>query len=279
MSLTGDAPVLVTGATGFIGRRVIRRLVEHGVSVVAVGSHDCNLLDTAQVARLVRSHRPARCIHAAWIARGAYRDDPSNAAWVQATLQLANALRQNGCRWLGVFGSCIESAEDGACLYARAKHATRTALASLQEVKLCWWRVHQPYGPGEPDDRLIPSAIQAALTGDRIHLREPESVKDFIHVDDIAEAVRLSMEHELSGVHDLGTGRLHRLQDVCDHLFDSAHGRTRHLEPVGDPGLSHGSALSEVGWKPRFMLDEGLTRCLQDARAKIGRAQFEIITT
>jgi uncharacterized protein YbjT (DUF2867 family) len=58
--------VLVTGATGFIGRHAVPLLAERGFDVHAVGSADADLLDPAATESLVKRVQPSHLLHFAW---------------------------------------------------------------------------------------------------------------------------------------------------------------------------------------------------------------------
>lgn len=136
--------VLVTGATGFVGRQVIGPLAELGFEVHGVGRrapcpappgspspipspsnvpslpydpslslpmifHAADLLDGGAVARLVEEIRPSRVLHLAWyVAHGLFWEAAENDAWLGATLRLGRICREAGVRRFVGVGSCAE---------------------------------------------------------------------------------------------------------------------------------------------------------------------------
>src|SRR3989442_8434630 len=113
--------VLVTGATGFIGRHVLGPLVERGFDVHAVthaaplstGSactwHVLDLLDTAHIAPLMQAVRPSHLLHLAWYAvPGQYWTALENFAWVQAGLELLRRFHEAGGVRVVMAGTCAE---------------------------------------------------------------------------------------------------------------------------------------------------------------------------
>lgn len=130
--------VLVTGATGFVGRQVIGPLADLGFEVHGVGRrapcpaptgsqslspslphspslglpmafHAVDLLDGSAGARLIEEIRPTRVLHLAWyVAHGVFWEAAENEAWVAATLRLGRICRAAGvARFVGV-GTCAE---------------------------------------------------------------------------------------------------------------------------------------------------------------------------
>src|SRR6187402_383515 len=113
--------VLVTGATGCVGRPAVSKLVEHGWDVRAVRSKRAaseiagvtwlqgNLLDPADVQRLVAESQPSHLLHLAWeIAPGKWAEAPGKLDWVRASLNLVTAFKQAGGLRVVSAGSCLE---------------------------------------------------------------------------------------------------------------------------------------------------------------------------
>ena len=88
--------VLLTGASGFIGRHCLAPLLSRGYEVHAISSrtarrpladvhwHIADLLDYSQITELVREVKPAHLLHLAWYAEpGRYWQAPENLRWVQ----------------------------------------------------------------------------------------------------------------------------------------------------------------------------------------------------
>src|SRR2546423_13493112 len=113
--------VLVTGATGFIGRHVLGPLVERGFDVHAVTHraplsarsgcrwHVSDLLDTAQIVPLIKAVQPTHLLHLAWYSvPGQYWTALENFAWVQASLELLRRFHEAGGVRVVMAGTCAE---------------------------------------------------------------------------------------------------------------------------------------------------------------------------
>lgn len=114
--------VLITGASGFVGRHTVPLLLKGGYEVHAVhcGSasldeeprlfwHRCDLLNADEQRRLVKQVKPTHLLHLAWYATpGKYWTSVENIRWVKASLDLTiNFMEQGGKR--AVFaGTCAE---------------------------------------------------------------------------------------------------------------------------------------------------------------------------
>jgi UDP-glucuronate decarboxylase len=259
--------VLVTGANGFIGRAVLRRLAKTDHEVFAVTSQvvhggerptrqggevrwaRANLLEVEDVERLCEATRADVLVHLAWCAKpGSYWTSPENHSWVSATLNLLGHFRHHGGKAAVIAGTCAEydlsagiltenvSPLKPETLYGESKLICGDMCANFSELHhlpVAWGRIFQAYGPGEACRRLLPSLIAALTRGEAFHCTEGRQVRDFIHVDDVARALLHLVDHRLSGAFNLGTGVPTSLREAVEYLS----GR------MGRPELVHFGAL------------------------------------
>src|SRR3990170_2740540 len=110
MAGPGDR-VLVTGATGLIGRHVLPLLAARGFEVHAaarggpdgVGAatwHVLDLSDHARIEQVVAAVRPTHLLHLAWHIRGDYYTSPANIRWLRDSLRLFEVFVEHGGRRL-----------------------------------------------------------------------------------------------------------------------------------------------------------------------------------
>ena len=307
--INSDVPesVLVTGAAGFVGSRVVQQLLDRGRPVVALVRSTpcerlaqvssvvrnlaaqievvaCDLHNTQATAGVIERTKPSACIHAAWDVRSAnYRHDGANQRWVKSSLCLFNALRSNGCRWIGVIGTCVEPRDREAptCRYSAAKSTLRHRLIELasfdrdRAMALCWWKLFQPYGPGEPAQRLIPTLVASLQQRQRFEIHNPYDVRDFIHVDDVASAIVASLASNLSGVFDLGTGAGHSIADVAEFVARELDARDLLHFDTGAPGAGPAliansqDLMAALSWKPQRELQSAIADLIDDLPADL----------
>jgi nucleoside-diphosphate-sugar epimerase len=286
--------VLLTGASGFLGRHALPALLSRGLEVHAVSSrpapavasrvawHRADLLDLEQARRLVAGVRPTHLLHLAWITEpGAYRTSPENFRWVQASLALLQAFADQGGRRAVMAGSCAEyDARHGLCsedrtptspatTYGVCKHALGLlgeAFARQADLGWAWGRIFFLYGPHERPERLVPSVILALLRGEPAVIRHAGHTRDFLHVADAADAFAALLDGPVTGAINIASGSGVGLGDLAKRIATRLR-RTDLLrletapEAPSDPPAQVGEVRrlsEEVGWTPRYDLERGL---------------------
>ncbi len=286
--------ILVTGATGFIGRRVVPRVQALGADIHILSRHgrhpvgwsgctlhQIDLHDHASVDALVRQLKPERLLHLAWgVTPGVYVTSLDNLQWVRSTLHLVEAFVGNGGRRIVCagtsaeydwhFGRCSEADTPlrPASLYGACKHSLQAIvdrLAAQFGFSYAWGRVFFLYGPEELAERLIPSIIRAALDGSPLTLRHANQIRDYLHVDDVAAAFVSLLQSDVDGPVNIGSGRAVSLLEI-GRTVESQVGRELHIETAESDTPDEYPVVvadvtrlqTEVGWRPRYSLEEGI---------------------
>ena len=205
---------LVTGATGFVGRHVVSRLLQLNYDVVAVARRKSHLpeseyltslpldiRDSSAVKSLMQTTRPDTLIHLAWEATpGKFWHAQENFQWISASAELLTAFVEAGGRKAVLAGSCAEygwgssvlkenSPLNPTTVYSASKCAFKTVSDVIgKDIDLVWARLFFPYGPEEADSKLI-SHIIKSLAADKIpEFQSGGRAVDFVHVEDAAAA-------------------------------------------------------------------------------------------
>jgi nucleoside-diphosphate-sugar epimerase len=300
------ARILVTGASGFIGRHAVAALLENGAQVHAVARrplagmdcswHEADLLAAGGPEDVIASVRPDIVLNLAWcVEHGKFWNDPANLDWAGATFALARACAKHGVtRFVGV-GTCFEydwpdaarcsEAETplaGHTLYDRTKAASRNVLSEffLQTgMSFAWARMFFLYGPHEAPERLVASIARALARGEPAACSSGRAVRDFMDVRDAGAALAALTLSDVSGDVNIATGEAHRVQEIATLLGDIA-GRAD-LVRIGalpdrqEPPYIVGSNMRlrhEAGFAPRFTLEQGLRAALAFWRGELNRS-------
>jgi nucleoside-diphosphate-sugar epimerase len=296
--------VLVTGATGFIGRHVVPLLADQGFEVHAVGlhstswqqhmvvSHQVELLDDEQRSTVLREVRPHRLLHLAWISTpGEYWTSRLNLTWLRASLGLVDTFLQcGGERFVGV-GTCAEydwrrgylseslTPLVPGNLYGTCKQVLGSAVQSLGatgRLSTAWARVFFLFGPAEHPERLVPSVIRNLLRRRPAPCSEGSQLRDYLYVKDAAHALALLVAGDAAGAFNVASGRPISVRDLVTTIAGKLDGAdlVRFGEvPLGvdDPPVILGD-VNHIGetldWAPSFVLDDAIEETIDWWRQK-----------
>jgi UDP-glucose 4-epimerase len=231
---------LVTGAAGFVGANLARRLLAEGHEVhlvVRPGSrqwrieelvgdvaiHDVDLEEGERVGRILREARPDWIFHLA--ARGAYswQTDVSEIlrANVLGTANLLEAATRDG---FAAFVHAGTSSEYGFKDHAPSEDepvepVSAYAVAKVSATMLCRLfaqrghrivvlRLYSLFGPWEEPGRLLPNLILRGLMGELPPLASPDAAHDFVYVEDALDAfvAAAATEVEPGAIFNVGSG-------------------------------------------------------------------------
>lgn len=293
--------VLLTGASGFLGRHVLQTLNRHGIDTVVIGRRrpphgtysdfiEADLLATPDFGALVAGSAATHLLHLAWYTEhGKYWNSPLNLRWVTATTSLVDAFCNAGGQHVVAAGTCAEydwlhgyCREDSTplnptTLYGAAKDATRRLVASIcgqHQVPYAWGRVFLPFGTGEGRERLIPSLIEVLRGKRRPFGVYAAAYRDLLHASDVAEGFVTLLRSGANGPYNICSGEPIRLGDVVRELARLLGTDPRAVlklstERPGEPLLLVGEnlKLKLLGWQPTFSLVEGLEKTNREFHA------------
>jgi nucleoside-diphosphate-sugar epimerase len=289
--------VLLTGATGFVGRQAVQPLLERGFEVHAlartvpvepgaepVSWHEADLLDPVATGAVIRELGATHLLHFAWYAKhGRFWHAPENLDWVAASLQLLRSFHASGGRRVVIAGTCAEYDWNGDCcdertpltpasLYGVSKNALRAILeeyARAAGLSAAWGRIFFTFGPGEQPTRVIAAVARALVRGETVPCSSGAQVRDFLYVEDVASAFAALLDSAATGPFDIGSGEAVALRTLLERLqrlagreqlvrFGEAPHRNEPARIVADSRRLR----DELGWSPKYILDEGLERTL-----------------
>jgi nucleoside-diphosphate-sugar epimerase len=290
--------VLLTGATGFIGRECIPFLLESGYEVHVVSSkvveiqvdvywHQANLLDLGQVRELMARVQPSHLLHLAWYAiPGKYWTSIENFQWVQASLELLQTFVQHGGQRVVMAGTCAEyDWKYGYCseeitplspttVYGICKHSLQTMLAAFARqtgISAAWGRIFFLYGPYEYPTRLVASVIHSLLKGEPARCSHGNQIRDFLYVEDVASAFVALLKSDVQGAFNIGSAQPVALKEAVLKIGE----KMGHLDLIrlgeiptanDDPPMLIADTRKlhdQVKWSPKYSLDTGLAKTIE----------------
>lgn len=299
--------VMLTGASGFVGRWALLALARQGADVYAVCRRrpnadakftwlELDLLDAKAAGIAVAAAKPDVILHLAWtVDHGVFWTSQLNLSWVAASLRLAEAAAVAGAMRFIAVGTCYEYCwpDGGDCeeqttpleprtLYGISKDAVRRVVAAFladHQVAFAWARLFFLYGPGEDTSRLVPAICRALTANEPALCSLGSAVRDFMDVRDVGAALAAVTLSRLTGAVNIASGQGVSVAQVA-HKLGALAGRPDlvHLGALPDrPGeppriTASGARLrTETGFLPSRSLDEGLADALHywsDRRAE-----------
>jgi UDP-glucose 4-epimerase len=297
--------VAVTGATGFIGMHLMKRLHEAGAQVVAIAvagkraerldslSFPVEKIVVDNVAEIGDAIRQAQAHYI--INLSAFISNERSLLSVQKaveqnllpTISLLAAASETGAKRVILMGSCEEYshnsspfdttvATDPSSPYGASK-AAATAYArmftnafNLPTVVL---RPSVVYGPGQSPRMLISQVMHALAEGRKIDVTEGKQTRDFVYVDDVVDAIILSLTVPgIEGsVWNIGSGEvvivrgaLEQIERITGTEGLIEYGKRAYIErEIFHYELKVKETYAAFNWRPAVMLDEGLRRTWQ----------------
>ncbi len=289
--------VIVTGAQGFIGQHCVRSLLRNGYEVHALSRsgetpvnlrlkwHQVDIL-SSETSLMVRQIKPDALLHLAWYTEhGIYWQSPLNTEWLYATERLIRECLDAGASRVVTAGTCAEynwsagdfsetvsdSFEPGTA-YAKAKLDVSRFIEQLvaENVSAAVGRLFYVYGPGEGANRLIPQIIQKLLANAPMHCRLQKQLRDFCHVEDIADGfTKLIDANDGRGVFNLASGvpvSVEAMASLIGQATDRQHLLSFGAEPeliAHEPNslVADTSKLrAAIDWNPKIDLNSGLSQ-------------------
>jgi len=288
--------VLITGATGFIGFHLARRLARSGCTVHLLirkgGESRLAELNqpyvphyydgtTDSVIKAVDSAAPEVVFHLAslFLARHEPRDiEPLINSNLLFGTQLLEAMSLTGKTLLVNAGTGWQHYENAAyspvALYAATKQAFEAIIRYYVEARgfhVTTLKLFDTYGPEDPRPKLLSLLAQAAFEKKKLTMSPGEQLIDLVNIDDVLDAFEIAGERLLAGKGEpeetfaVSSGSPVSLKKLIE-LFQSVTGNQIEVEFGALPyrprevmvPWTKGSRLP--GWRPKVSLEEGLRK-------------------
>jgi len=295
--------IFVTGAAGFVGGALVAQLRTSGAAV-AGAEGEVDVTDAARVREAFAAARPDAIVHLAAISsvseaeadvlrtfRVNYLGTRAVLASAAAAAPHARVLLASSCV---VYGSAAPGAppfDETAPLRPRDAYARSKAAADLlgaafagRGLDVVRARPWNHTGAGRPD-RFVEASlarqlaeIEAGLRPPRLEVGSLDSVRDFLHVDDVVDAYRALLQPGVpAGVYNVASGRGLTIRALLERLIARSAARPEVVvDParVRPPDATTGSAAKlarATGWAPRRGLETALDELLASWRSEIAR--------
>ena len=290
--------VFVTGATGLIGKELLKPLIKAGFDVFALTIEDNNpavsgvhwikgnLFDEAFIAQTLAQVQPSHLLNMAWCANGDYANANMNFDFVRAGLSLLKYFSQNGGKRAVFAGTCFEYAVKNESLIETEPLTDNTAYAYCKSslwglaqmfcrqnhISFGYGRIFYVYGRKEHPSRLTAGIMNALREGKPYEIKFSQLRRDYMYSKDIAGAFVKLLDSSVEGAVNICTGKAVSLAEYATALGNLLHRpdllvlkqeeTTQPLTIVGDCTR----LTQELGFLPRYSLYEGLREIVEETR-------------
>ena len=294
--------VLITGASGFIGRFAIDSLLNKGYEVFAVYTNkidhsifpskvnwlNCDLLNSYKTAELLSLVKPTHLLHLAWYtAHGKFWNAQENLDWVSASINLIKNFASNGGHRIVISGSCAEYDWDRqvenysenektvnySSLYGACKSSLNSVLKAFSKsvgISSAWGRIFYLLGPYENPNRLVPSVICSLLRNQKVKCSHGNQIRDFLYVQDVAEAFVSLLDSSVEGSVNIASGEGIKIKDIIMNIAKKLS--REELVLMGSLPAAKNEPLKlvadvnrlskELNWLPKSNLDDSICKTI-----------------
>lgn len=307
--------ILITGGNGFLGKNLIARLHARGDEVcilIRLGDNrrffDCryipiNFFDQEALKKATLSFDPEIIVNLACSRDKSveyHRQNFSSDENYQISRSVIKAsLLSSRLRKFIHIGSCDEygasnfpytegQTERPMNNYGLSKLTIKRLLIKLKSKYKFPCVILRPsviYGPGQSEEMFIPSLMSSLLKGIEFPMTLGEQIRDFIYVDDIVEAILLSIDKSVNtniSIINIATGMSLKVKDVAIIMAQLISENSEKLLKFGELGyrkdevfnyvVDNTLALDSLGWSPRLSIYQGLQKTLIDCKSLKNKA-------
>lgn len=278
-----DLRVIVTGAGGFLGQSLVRRLEALGSQVVALsrgdgfrlledslplqtGDHVFHLAAETGVPdswrdpaafHLVNSHGTVRVLDQCRVSESSLT---YVGAYIYGTPQELPITEQHPVNPNNPYAFSKWMGEQACAWYADVFGMPITAI-----------RLFNVYGPGQSDRFLIPRLVEQAISAgnDDIEVMDLAPRRDYLYVDDAVDALLHAHPRQGFSVYNVGSGDSYSVKDVVDVVLRQT-GAKKGIRVVGGPRQNEiadvradcSLIMGRTDWRPKFSLEEGVRKMI-----------------
>lgn len=282
--------ILITGASGFIGQNLSKKLIDigatvHGTSRNRYGSDpdipgmfwwQGTFDDHGFARKILKKSRPDYIFHLAGDVTAANDQKHLLSTYnslLTSTVNLLTEAVDMGCEKIVLTGSSTEPMdinETPGSPYAAAKLGTviyGKLFQQLYKLPVVMIRPFMGYGPAQPKYKILPHVIMSILNGHQPKLTSGQWEVDWIYIDDLVEGILTATTHkeDLTQTLDLGTGKLTSVRAMVEKIVDIME---TDIEPdfgaIPDRPIEQSriadveTTRSLIGWEAKTSLDTGL---------------------
>lgn len=298
--------ILVSGATGCVGSNIVRHFLNEGADISVLIRESSNkwriedvlndvrdfrvdLRDEARLQGVIKDVKPDVIFHNAAYGGFSFQSDQKKILDTNlfGTVNLLNACKKSG---FDLFINAGSSSEYGIkhkpmreddmlepiTIYGVAKASATQfckAVGLSENLPIVTLRLFSPFGFFEDSRRLVPSVILSCLKGEDPQLSSPDSVRDFIFIEDVLDAYAKTLESKdcvLGEVINIGSGCQFTTGEVVREIIRLTGSDVKPMwGTVDNPRYEPQFWLADItkagrllNWRPQSDLSDGLRKSI-----------------
>ena len=279
--------VLITGATGLIGKEAIPFLIEEGFDIYAISTKTINdntihwltfdLFDEIFLKKVFEEIKPEYLLNFAWITGGDYLTNEKNILFKNIGIKMLELFKTNGGKRAIFAGSGFEydinneilyetSPKKPKTLYAQCKnelHDIAIKFSNDNELSFGWGRIFGVFGHKEKETRLTPQIMNCMKENKVFEIGAPNNTMDYMYSKDIANAFVEFLKSNYFGDVNICSGQGILLKDYA-LLIQNLFGKENLIKyddkkPSNLNYLGSNKILKEIiGFTPKYTLEQAL---------------------
>jgi nucleoside-diphosphate-sugar epimerase len=287
--------ILITGATGLIGKETILPLINAGFTIFTLSSKEqppnkditwipADLFDEELLKTYIKQIKPEYLLHFAWNTKEGYLTSELNEKYLDSSLKLLKIFSENGGRRAVFAGTAFEydfkdtilkedDAVSPATPYAKCKnmlHTKAELFVRENRISFGWGRIFYVLGHRENKNRLLPYIVDSLRAGNKAIIKGGPLIRDYMYSKDIAAAFVKFLESDISGCVNICTGMGISIRDLALKIAGKL-GKQNLLDFQDDIGnqpkmiVGDNTRLTgEAGYIPQWNLDDALNNILSE---------------
>lgn len=290
--------ILITGATGFLGRRLVKRLnnENYHLYLTSLGgdkdllAHKLNLLNYSDLKRAIKKTKPATVYHLGALVNLARNYEVARQCIdvnIKGTLNLLDSLRLSFPKKF-IFASTEEVYGDNPLPFKANQLPQPPSAYSISKIaaenlckmyaqelgfSLVIFRIGTMYGPEQPSSRFIAKIIIKALNNEDILLNSGKKKRDYIYVENVIDALVLAQKTKLKNqieTINLGGQKSYQLKKLVEMIVELIKSKSKIITGVFPDRileadewlLDNSKAKKLLNWQPRTSLEQGLKQTI-----------------
>lgn len=282
--------ILITGGTGFLGSHIATNLVHSGYSVHILARKSSNLCRIEPILNQVTLHRIEKEIENIFTETQYKAIIHTATCYGREENNLTEFINSNIYFPLQILQASIKHNKDTLFINSDTYFPKNLNAYSLSKKHFLEWgkaltnlgglrfyniKIEHLFGPGDSEDKFIPSIIKNCINNvSEIKLTPGEQKRDFIYIDDAVEAYKCILESEIHPVFEeieLGTGYTLSIRDIVSQIHSLTNSRTKLLfsaYPYRPNEIMVSKAdikkLQKLGWTPKTKISDGLKNIIRE---------------